>query len=90
MKYYDGFLDLGVLTKKFYTSELVIFLETFIKSLGISDTALDHIRSKISSSKCYLNASKKVPNTMLDKKWNVCVPYYISSILSKGSSMNEL
>ena len=60
MKYYDGFFGFRCLHKKFYTSELVIFLETFIKNLGISDTSLDHIRSKISSSKCYLNASKNI------------------------------
>ena len=65
-------------------------LETFKDSLGINDAALDYIQSKIGSSKCYLNASKKIANTVLDKKWNVCVPRYIEAILSKGSDMNEL
>lgn len=65
-------------------------LETFKKSLDISEDSLDCIQSKIGSSKCYLNTSKKISNTTLDKKWNVCVPHYISSILSKGSDMNEL
>lgn len=65
-------------------------LETFKTNLGISDAALNYLQSKIGSSKCYLNTSKKIPNTTLDKKWNVCVPHYISTILSKGSDMNEL
>ena len=65
-------------------------LETFKTNLGISDTFLDYIQSKIGSSKCYLNTSKKTSNTRLDKKWNICVPRYISTILSKGSDMNEL
>ena len=65
-------------------------LETFRANLGISDTTIDYIQSKIGSSKCYLNASKKISNTTLDKKWNVCVPNYISTILSKGSDSNDI
>ncbi len=65
-------------------------LETFQTNLGISDAFLDYIQSKIGSSKCYLNTSKKTSNTRLDKKWNICVPRYISAILSKGSDVNEL
>lgn len=65
-------------------------LETFKNNLGISDATLDYIHSKIGSSKSYLNSSRKISNTTLNKKWNVCVPNYISTILSKGSGVNEL
>lgn len=65
-------------------------LETFKNNLGISDTTLNYIQTKIGSSKCYLNSSRKIGNTALNKKWNVCVPNYISTILSKGSDDNEL
>ena len=80
--------------KNFYNKKVLYqrtsyILETFKTNLGITDAALDYIQSKIGSSKCYLNASKKISNTTLDKKWNVCVPHYISTILSKGSDMNE-
>lgn len=65
-------------------------LETFKTSLGISDATINYIQSKIGLSKCYLNTSKKISNTTLDKKWNVCVPHYVSTILSKGSDIGEL
>lgn len=65
-------------------------LETFKKNLNISDLTFEYIHSKIDSSKCYLNSSKKIENTILDKKWNVCVPKYISTILTKGSDGHEL
>ena len=59
-------------------------LETFKDNLKISDSTLDYLKSKIDSSKCYLISSRKEGNTTLDKKWNVCVPAYLSSILPKG------
>ena len=55
-------------------------LEIFKTNLGISDNIFNYILSKIGSSKCYLISSKKTTNTTLDKKWNVCVPDYISTI----------
>lgn len=64
-------------------------LETFKDNLGISGITLDYIQSKIGSSKCYLNSSRKISNTTLNKKRNICVPNYISTILSKGSDHSE-
>lgn len=82
-------------TLKFYNKKVLYqragyILETFKNNLGISNATLDYIHSQIGSSKCYLNSSKKVSNTTLNKKWNVCVPNYILTILSKGSDDNEL
>ena len=81
-------------TLKFYNKKVLYqragyILETFKNNLGISNATLDYIHSQIGSSKCYLNSSKKVSNTTLNKKWNVCVPNYILTILSKGSDDNE-
>ena len=80
---------LNFYNKKVLYQRAGYILETFKNNLVINNATLDYIHSQIGSSKCYLNSSKKVSNTTLNKKWNVCVPNYILTILSKGSDDNE-
>ena len=75
--------------KKILYQRAGFIFETFNNKLHISDSILNYIHSKIGSSKCYLISSKKMKNTMLDKKWNVCIPTYISQILTKGGYGDE-
>lgn len=65
-------------------------LEFFKENLNISDSTLEYIHSRIGLSKCYLNSSKKIENVIFNKKWHLCVPTYVSSILTKGTYSHEI
>lgn len=73
--------------KKILYQRTGFILETFKQNFNISETTLDYIHSKIGSSKCYLTSSKKIKNTLFNKKWNICIPKYVYTILTKGSGI---
>lgn len=64
-------------------------LENFKENLQICDSTFRYLHEKIGKSKCYLNSSKKIKDPLWNKKWNICVPRFVETLLSKGSEVSE-
>lgn len=76
--------------KKVLYQRVGYILSNFQAKLKLSDSFINHLHSKIDDNVCYLVSSKKKGKTTFDSYWNVCVPTYITQILTKGGDMIEL
>ena len=76
--------------KKVLYQRTGFILENFKEQLNISDLTFHYLHSKIGNSKCYLNSSKKIDNLIYDKTWNICVPTYVLTLLTKGNLDYEI